>query len=164
VLLKMSRIARLLVISSLAWSSLTWAGALTPFAAPGSDNLVLYRWATLIDGTGRPPRPDMDVLVAGERIVRVVPERELTPDLLAKAKVVDLHGQYLMPGLIDSHVHLATPPNRRQAEAIMRRNLYGGVTAVRDMADDLRALGDITRASLAGHLLRRADGGSALLH
>lgn len=151
-LLKMSRIARLLIVSSLAWSSLTWAGALTPFAAPGSDNLVLYRWATLTDGTGRPPRRDMDVLVAGERIVRVVPERELTPDLLAKAKVVDLHGQYLMPGLIDSHVHLATPPNRRQAEAIMRRNLYGGVTAVRDMADDLRALGDITRASLVGEI------------
>ncbi|WP_240046318.1 amidohydrolase family protein [Rhodanobacter glycinis] len=150
--LKMSRIAQMLVVGTLAWSSLTWAGAPTPFAATGSDSLVLYRWATLIDGTGQPPRPDMDVLVSGERIVRVVPDRELAPDLLTKAKVVDLRGRYLMPGLIDSHVHLATPPNRRQAEAIMRRDLYGGVTAVRDMADDLRALGDITRASRVGEI------------
>ncbi len=57
-----------------------------------------------------------------------------------------------MPGLIDSHVHLATPPNRRQAEAMLRRDLYGGVTAGRDMADDLRALGDITRASRVGEI------------
>ena len=150
--LKMSRIAQMLVVGTLAWSSLTWAGAPTPFAAPGSDSLMLYRWATLIDGTGQSPRPDMDVVVSGERIVRVVPDRELPPDLLTKAKVVDLRGRYLMPGLIDSHVHLATPPNRRQAEAIMRRDLYGGVTAVRDMADDLRALGDITRASRVGEI------------
>lgn len=137
---------------ALAWSSPGWAGTPTPFAPPGSAELVLYRGATLIDGTGQPPRPDMDVLVTGERIVRVLPDRELAPDQLSKAKVIDLRGRYLMPGLIDSHVHLATPPNRRQAEAIMRRDLYGGVTAVRDMADDLRALGDITRASLVGEV------------
>ena len=57
-----------------------------------------------------------------------------------------------MPGLVDSHVHLATPPNRRQAEAVLRRNLYGGVTAVRDMADDLRPVSDLTRASLVGEI------------
>jgi imidazolonepropionase-like amidohydrolase len=57
-----------------------------------------------------------------------------------------------MPGLIDSHVHLATPPNRRQAEAVLRRDLYGGVTTVRDMADDMRALGDLQRASIAGEI------------
>jgi len=57
-----------------------------------------------------------------------------------------------MPGLNDAHVHLATPPNQRQAEAIMRRDLYGGVTAVRDMADDLRAVGELTRASRAGEI------------
>jgi len=57
-----------------------------------------------------------------------------------------------MAGLIDSHVHLATPPNRRQAEAMLRRDLYGGVTAVRDMADDLRPVGDLARASLVGEI------------
>ena len=57
-----------------------------------------------------------------------------------------------MPGMIDAHVHLATPPNRRQAEAVLRRGIYGGVTAVRDMADDLRAVGELSRASLVGEV------------
>src|SRR3546814_20087077 len=69
---------------------------------------------------------------------------------LAGAEVVDLGGQYLLPGLIDSHQHLATPPDRRRAEALMRRDLYGGITAVRIMADDLRPIAELARASLAG--------------
>jgi len=117
---------------------------------PSSETIVLYRGATLING-GK-PQANMDVLVSGERIQQVSPAGEISADDLAKARVVDLHGRYLIPGLIDSHVHLTTPPNRRQAEAMLRRDLYGGVTAVRDMADDLRALGDIARASLVGEI------------
>jgi len=132
--------------------STTAAQAPTPFAPPAREAVVVYRRATLIDGTGAAPRDDMDVVVAGERIVRVVPDRDLDPAQLAAAKAVDLRGRYLIPGLIDSHVHLATPPNRRQAEAVLRRDLYGGVTAVRDMADDLRAVGDLARGSLVGEI------------
>ena len=112
----------------------------------------MYRHATLIDGRGTPARPDMDVLVAGERIQGVFPDSAPLDDGAAKAKIVDLQGRFLVPGLIDSHVHLATPPNRRQAEAELRRNLYGGVTAVRDMADDLRSVGELARASLVGEI------------
>ncbi|WP_000685437.1 amidohydrolase family protein, partial [Bacillus cereus] len=64
---------------------------------------------------------------------------------VAGAKQVDLAGRYVIPGLIDSHVHMATPPNAVQAKAMLRRNLYGGVTAVRDMADDLRSVGELAR-------------------
>ena len=129
-----------------------WAGAATPFAPPQGDELVVYRHATLIDGTGTPARRDMDVLVAGERIRLVLPDSALPPAEAAKARIVDLQGRYLIPGLVDSHVHLATPPNRRQAEAELRRNLYGGVTAVRDMADDLRVVGELARSSLVGEI------------
>jgi imidazolonepropionase-like amidohydrolase len=129
----------------------THAAAPTPFAPPATDR-VLYRKATLIDGRGGPPRPAMDVLVAGERIVQVLPDAEVDERTLASAKVVDLHGRFLLPGLIDAHVHLATPPNRRQAEAVLRRDLYGGVTAVRDMADDLRSVAELARESLVGEI------------
>ena len=44
-----------------------------------------------------------------------------------------------LPGLIDTHVHLATVPNRRGAEAELHRMLYAGVTAVRDMAGDAQS-------------------------
>ncbi|USQ94169.1 amidohydrolase family protein [Caulobacter sp. RL271] len=137
------------VLAALTWTS-AQAGTPTPFAPPTNADLVLYRDAILIDGTGAPARPHMDVLVSGERILSVF--SDATRPAETKAKVVDLHGKYLMPGLIDSHVHLATPPNRRQAEAMLRRDLYGGVTAVRDMADDLRAIGDIARASRVGEI------------
>jgi imidazolonepropionase-like amidohydrolase len=92
----------------------------------------------------------MSVLVEGERITAVLPHARLPPP--PGARVVDLTGKYLLPGLIDSHEHLATPPNRRQAEASLRRDLYGGVTAVRDMADDLRAVAELTRASRKGEI------------
>ena len=128
------------------------AGAPTPFAPSPAGHLVLYRHAALVDVVAPAVRPDMDVLVDGERIRSVFPDAALAAQPAASAAVVDLHGQYLMPGLVDSHVHLATPPNRRQAEALLRRNLYGGVTAVRDMADDLRALGDVARASRVGEI------------
>lgn len=125
------------------------AGTPTPFAPAKAGEKVLYRDANLIDGTGAAAMPHMDVLVEGQRIKSVFPDGH-SPAGVTGAKIIDLHGGYLMPGLIDSHVHLATPPNRRQAEAMLRRDLYGGVTAVRDMADDLRSLGDITRAMLVG--------------
>jgi imidazolonepropionase-like amidohydrolase len=63
------------------------------------------------------------------------------------AVVVDLAGTFALPGLIDTHQHLGTSPNRRAAEAQLRRILYGGVTAVRDMAGDARFLADLSRAA-----------------
>jgi imidazolonepropionase-like amidohydrolase len=126
------------------------ASASTP-AAPAQE-IVVFRNATLFDGTGRSPSYNMDVVVEGERIKQVVPDANLDPSILQKAKIVDVRGRFLMPGMIDAHVHLATPPNRRQAEAVLRRDIYGGVSAVRDMADDLRAVGDLSRASLVGEI------------
>lgn len=117
-------------------------------ADPGAQaGTTLYRHATLIDGTGGANRAGMSVLVEGERIKAVAPDADLPPP--AGAKVVDLAGKFLAPGLVDSHEHLATPPNRRQALANMRRDLFGGVTAVRDMADDLRSVGELAREARA---------------
>lgn len=122
------------------------AAAQTPAKIPP----VLYRNATLIDGTGAPGRPGMSVLVEGEKITAVRPDAQLVAP--AGARVVDLTGKVLAPGLIDSHEHLATPPNRIRAEASLRRDLYGGVTLVRDMADDLRAVAELARASRKGEI------------
>ena len=118
--------------------------------AADTPQVTLYRHATLIDGTGGPARSGMSVLVTGERITAVEPDGKIPPT--PAAREVDLTGKYLLPGLIDSHEHLATPPDRRRAEANMRRDLYGGVTAIRDMADDLRAVAELARASRAGEI------------
>lgn len=136
----------LAALPSLALAALLMAAAPSSAAEP-----VLYKGVTLIDGTGAPPRPNQDILVDGERIVAIGVHDSLDSQAAA-ARRIDLSGRFVIPGLIDSHVHLATPPNRVRAEAILRRQLYGGVTAVRDMADDLRAVGDLARASLVGEI------------
>ncbi|MFF1837638.1 amidohydrolase family protein [Streptomyces sp. NPDC058231] len=127
-------------------------GAPAPFAAPAEGTVVLYRGATLIDGTGGPARPSTSVVVDGAQIRTVVPDGEIPAALLAEARIVDLRGAFIVPGLIDSHQHIATPPNRPVAEAVLRRQVYGGVTAIRDMADDLRHVADLARATLVGEI------------
>lgn len=127
-------------------------GAPTPYAAPPEGTVVLYRGATLLDGTGTPARTSTTIVVDGERIAAVVPDGELPDGLPADAVVVDLAGRHVIPGLIDSHQHLATPPDRPLAESWLRRQVYGGVTAVRDMADDLRHVGDLARGTRVGEI------------
>jgi imidazolonepropionase-like amidohydrolase len=119
--------------------------------APRPPAPVLYLHAGLIDGTGSGVQPDMAVLVEGERIKAVGPSAALAA-ANPSARKVDVTGRWLVPGLINSHVHLATPPDRKFAEALLRRDIYGGVTAVRDMADDLRAVAELQRASLTGEI------------
>ncbi len=133
--------------------SLVAYSADAPASKPSPDNaVVLYADATVIDGTGAAPLTHQDILVRGERIVAVGPHGSLAGSQEAGVRKVDLAGRYVMPGLIDSHVHMATPPDAKRAQAVLRRDLYGGVTAVRDMADDLRSVAELTRASRQGEI------------
>ena len=128
------------------------AAAEPPFAPAPAGERVVYLGATLIDGSGATPRPDMAVITDGARIEAVLPAARLTSRQLEGARVVDLSGRYLLPGLIDSHQHLATPPETRRAQALMRRALYSGVTSVRIMADDLRSIAELDRAARTGEI------------
>ena len=108
----------------------------------------MYSGCAVFDGKSF--RPDMAIVTRGERIDSVVPGSQLQAP--AGAEVVDMRGKFALPGLINSHEHLATPPDRKFAEAMMRRDVYGGVTAVRGMGDDVRALADYARASRVGEI------------
>ena len=132
------------LVTALSWLSVATSTAGAE-ATPAKGKVVVYSGAAVIDGTGGPIRPNMAIITRGERIEAIVAQAELR--LPPGAEVVDVKGQYALPGFINSHEHLATPPNRRFAEAMMRRDLYGGVTAARCMGDDLRALAELARAS-----------------
>jgi hypothetical protein len=111
---------------------------------------VIYRGATLIDGTAARRAPTWP---SSSRTTASKPSagRRLTAQHTEGARG-GRGGQYLLPGLIDSHVHYATNPDRPYAEAELKRNIYGGVTGVRDMAGDARELAGLSRDALLNRI------------
>lgn len=97
----------------------------------------------LIDGTGRKPVADPVVVVEGDTIGAVGVAGEIQVD--RDARVIDLSGMTLLPGLVDAHIHLegwksmdlmewmTTPVavSALRATADARRLLEAGFTAVR---------------------------------
>jgi imidazolonepropionase-like amidohydrolase len=150
--LSRSAFRRMAALALALTASTAFAVGSGPGKSPTVEATTLYADATVVDGTGATPRPGQDILVRGERIVAVGPHGSLAGAKEAGVRTVDLHGSYVIPGLIDSHVHLATPPDAKRARAILRRNLYAGVTAVRDMADDLRSIGELAREARASEI------------
>ena len=130
-----------------------------------SGQTLALTHATLIDGTGDAPRPGMTIVMRGERIVSVFADG--TQPIPDSAVVREVSGQFVIPGLVDAHVHLATNPSgddqRERVERRLRQALRGGVVAVRDMAGDARALASLARDAAAGDILAPEIHYSALM-
>ncbi|MEX0297686.1 MAG: amidohydrolase family protein [Kordiimonas sp.] len=107
-----------------------------------------YTNVSIIDGTGAAMQPNKTLVVKGDKIVSVSSASSSNLNDFDRANVVDASGQYVIPGLIDTHVHLATLPNEKNAKATLRRYVYSGITSVRDMAGDARALAALSRSTL----------------
>lgn len=104
---------------------------------------VAYTGATLINGGTEAAQPNMVILTRGAHIVAVRPMKGFHAD--KDMQVIDVSGKFLIPGLINTHVHLATLADPPVAHAYLRRELYSGVTSVRDMAGDVRLLAELKR-------------------
>jgi imidazolonepropionase-like amidohydrolase len=76
------------------------------FAAPSdpSSALTALTHVRVIDGTGGTPMEDATVVIEGNHIVSIRPSSGALP---AGARVLDLHGDTVIPGLINAHGHLA---------------------------------------------------------
>ena len=120
---------------------LTWL-ALPALVAPafGAEPPLLLTHATVIDGSGAPPQANMTIAIDGQRITAVYPDGSRAAPKTAQVK--DLSGRFVIPGLIDSHVHLTgAEPDIAHYETHLRALVRGGVTAIRDMAGDDRLVG-----------------------
>lgn len=110
---------------------------------------LLLDHVTVIDGRGGPALPDRAVLIEGERIVGILPGG--TGDIPEGTRRIDLPGRFLIPGLIDSHVHLKSRP--RDAGFVERvladHFLASGVTTVRDMGGNGAELLPLARGAEA---------------
>lgn len=73
-------------------------------AVQGGAETVALKNFTLIDGTGRAPVANQALLMTDGKISWVGPVSRLR--VPKSAQTEDLKGKYLMPGIIDSHVHL----------------------------------------------------------
>ncbi|WP_298128184.1 amidohydrolase family protein [Brevundimonas sp.] len=134
---------RLLVLGLAALS----VGCGTPRANPVSDAWVLAD-VTLIDGTGAPARPGVSIVVRDGIIEAILAAGEPLP---AGISTIDLGGRFVMPGLIDSHVHLKTQPRPDgMIEQVLNAALLGGVTTVRDMGGAGEAIRTLAAAERSG--------------
>ena len=117
---------------------------------PASGAALLLRGARLIDGGGAAPQVGVDVLVEGGRI-RAIGRGLAAP---AGARVIELGGRTLLPGLIDAHTHLGSDPQTSHAEGVARE--LSSTDA--DLA--LRGAANARRTLLAGFTTVRNVGGT----
>ncbi len=134
-------IRRILVLTTIV---LCIRGA--PLVAQSPPSLLIEN-VTLIDGTGRAPIAEAFVLTDGDRIVRVSREQIDAP---TDAVRIDGRGKYLIPGLMDMHVHLTGGrgrggPDIQAGIRALHGFLYSGITTIYDAGNnpdyilDLRA-------------------------
>jgi imidazolonepropionase-like amidohydrolase len=104
------------------------AGCSTPAPPATPPPAVAARLAivdvTIIDVETGTSRPDQTVIVAGETIETIAASREV--GIPGGTPVIDGRGLYLMPGLVDAHVHFFDP------EVFGRLMVANGVLLVRD--------------------------------
>jgi imidazolonepropionase-like amidohydrolase len=125
-------------------------------AAGAAEPAILLRPARVFDGVDPRPHENWQVLVEGDKIVAAGPGLQ-APD---GARVVDLPGTTLMPGMIEGHSHLflhpynetswddqvlKEPPALRTARAVnhARATLMAGFTTTRDLGTEGAGYGDV---------------------
>lgn len=108
-------------------------------ALAAEPKTLLLTHVGLIDGTGAPLQRGMTLVIEGDRIADVYPDGSKAAPGDARAE--DLSGRYVIPGLIDAHVHLTgAEPDIAHYQTLLHALLLGGVTGLRDMAGDDRVL------------------------
>ncbi|MCI0560863.1 MAG: amidohydrolase family protein, partial [Nitrososphaera sp.] len=117
---------------------------------------------TLIDGTGREPIPDALLVIREGKVFYAGSASGWSDAEESDILELDLHGQYVLPGLIDCHVHLSGSgeadsqfyaPAGSMALKILKnaqRNLAAGITTVRDLGGWSELEFDVRRAIQRG--------------
>jgi imidazolonepropionase-like amidohydrolase len=119
------------------------AGTLLLGCKQASQEGVALVGATVIDGSGGPALPNAAIVVRGGRIESVGVRSDF--QLPSKTREVDVSGQWIIPGLIDAHVHLAPA-----ASWAPSRFLAWGVTTVRDTHGGISSLSTLRKGSAEG--------------
>ena len=119
-------------------------------AAPPAGPVTLVQAGRLLARPGQTPRGPSTVVIRDGRVVEVR-DGIVGTDAFPGAEIVDLSDRFVLPGLIDSHVHLATsqagqagliagftesvPTTAYRAAENARVTLMAGFTTVRNLGD-----------------------------
>ena len=117
-----------------------------------SPGVYALSGVTIIDAGRQKPMANQTIVIRGQIIDDIFPTS--TKKLADTIMVIPLQGKYIIPGLIDTHVHLATDPSGEDdqsvTENVLKKMLYSGITSVRDMAGDARILAGLSRNAQVG--------------
>ncbi len=115
------------------------AGALLFSCASPKEHLLAITHVTVIDMTGAAPRADQTVIIKNERFAAIgASNTVLTP---RGAQILDAHGKFLIPGLVDMHIHLTAASEPEGSRKFMLPLLLAnGITTVRDMGGYLESI------------------------
>ena len=132
------------------------------FAQAPAEQVTVIHAGVLMAEPGQPPLRNATVVVRGKTIESVQNGFVDVPG----ARVVDLRGATVMPGLIDSHVHLIGLDDRMQARLLAstrdnedeaytgilnaRKTLLAGFTTVRDLGAEPKTITSLRDAINAG--------------
>jgi len=103
----------------------------------GPFERLIIRGATVIDGTGAPPIGPVDIVIEGNRITELhsvgYPGLSIDADDRPgdASREIDAHGSYVLPGLIDMHVHTGGPGKAPEAEYTYKLWMGHGITTTR---------------------------------
>lgn len=95
---------------------------------PVSAEIIVLSGGNLIDGTGAEPVRDAAVIIEGNRILYAGPRAAIS--IPPGARVIDTTGTWILPGLINAHVHSGLSVTNRRTWA------FEGVTTIRDLGSN----------------------------
>jgi len=121
-----------------------------PAVIAAEPEVLVLRGATIVDGNAAHPSRVSSILVENGRITRIIRGSRMTAP--RGATVMDLNGYWILPGLIDAHVHVSDG-SRQEIDETLRSALLGGITAVRDMGGDGRTLAGVARDARLGDIV-----------
>jgi imidazolonepropionase-like amidohydrolase len=120
----------------------------TPVTAQTAGPILIYA-GHLLDRPGTQPRGESTIVVENGRVARIDSGFSAPT---AGARVIDLRGSFVLPGLIDAHVHLdsdaggdaqfverlsdSAPAKTLRALANGRKTILAGFTTVRNLGDE----------------------------
>jgi imidazolonepropionase-like amidohydrolase len=132
-------------------------GHASPQPATAQGTTIVVRGATLIDGNGGAPRRDVDIVVRDDRILAIGPGQTVPSGTVE----IDARGTWVVPGLIDVHVHLDAPmvfqvsddERARVLAHTPKAFLYNGVTTILNVSSPPEWIFDLRTRQREGRLL-----------